>query len=99
MKRLKKCYAKGTLTKEDINKLGYNKFLSVSSGVTVHIDETKIEEVRVWNGLKGYRPNTGLRPEEMYDAYQNLWNVELSFHIIKRDVGSQTDVPFYTEKD
>lgn len=83
VERLKKRYAKGTLTKADINKRGYNKFLSVSSGITVHIDETKIEEDKVWDGLKGYRTNTGLRPEEVYDAYQSLWNVERSFRITK----------------
>ena len=32
------------MTKADINKRGYNKFLCVSSGVTVSIDESKIEE-------------------------------------------------------
>ena len=83
VERLKKRYAKGTLTKADINKRGYNKFLFVSSRVAVHIDETKIEEDRVWDCLKGYRTNTGLRLEEMYDAYQNLWNVEQSFRVTK----------------
>lgn len=37
-----------------INKRGYNKFLCVSSGVSVSIDEAKIEEDKVWDGLKGY---------------------------------------------
>ena len=83
VERLRKRYAKGTLTKADINRRGYNKFLSVSSGVTVHIDDTKIEGDKMWDGLKGYRTNTGLSPEEVYDAYQNLWNVERSFRITK----------------
>ena len=83
VERLRKRYAKGTLTKADINKRGYNKFLSVSSGVTVAIDEDKIEEDKVWDGLKGYRTNTSLSAEEVYEAYQNLWNVERSFRITK----------------
>lgn len=33
IERLRKRYAKGTLTKADINKRGYNKFLIISSGV------------------------------------------------------------------
>ena len=81
--RLRKRYAKGTLTKADINKRGYNKFLSVSSGVTVSIDEEKVKQDAVWDGLKGYRTNTDMRPEDVYDAYQNLWNVERSFRITK----------------
>lgn len=99
VERLKKRYVKGTLTKADVNKQGYNKFLSVSSGVTIHIDETKIKEDRVWNDLKGHRSNTGLRPEEVYDAYQNLWNVELSFRIIKGMLEVRPMFPFYIEKE
>ena len=83
VERLRKRYSKGTLTKSDINRRGYNKFLSISSGVTVSIDEEKIKEDAIWDGLKGYRTNTDLSPEEVYEAYQNLWNVERSFRITK----------------
>ena len=81
--RLRKRYAKGMLTKADINKRGYNKYLSVSSGVTVSIDEEKVKQDAVWDGLKGYRTNTDMPPEDVYDAYLNLWNVERSFRITK----------------
>ena len=83
IERLRKRYAKGTLTKADINKRGYNKFLSISSGVTVRIDESKIEEDKVWDGLKGYRTNTDLPAELVYENYQQLWNVERAFRITK----------------
>ena len=83
VERLRKRYAKGTLTKADINKRGYNKFLSVSSGVTVSVDEEKVKHDAIWDGLKGYKTNTDLSPEEVYEAYQNLWNVESSFRITK----------------
>lgn len=83
IERLRKRYAKGTLTKADINRRGYNKFLSISSGVTVRIDEDKIEEDKVWDGLKGYRTNTDLPANEVYDNYQQLWNVERAFRITK----------------
>ena len=83
VERLRKRYSKGTLTKSDINRRGYNKFLSISSGVTVSIDEEKIKEDAMWDGLKGYKTNTDLSPEEVYEAYQNLWNVERSFRITK----------------
>ena len=80
---LRKRFSKGTLTKADINKRGYNKFLSISSGITVSIDEEKIKEDAIWDGLKGYKTNTDLSPEKVYEAYQNLWNVERSFRITK----------------
>lgn len=83
IERLRKRYAKGTLTKADINRRGYNKFLSISSGVTVRIDEDKIEEDRAWDGLKGYMTNTDLPAGEVYDNYQQLWNVERAFRIAK----------------
>ena len=83
VERLRKRYAKGTLTKADINKRGYNKFLCVSSGVTVSIDESKIEEDKVWDGLKGYRTNTNLPADLVYQNYQQLWNVERAFRITK----------------
>ena len=83
IERLRKRYAKGTLTKADINKRGYNKFLSISSGVTVRIDESKIEEDKVWDGLKGYKTNTNFPADQVYEHYQQLWNVERAFRITK----------------
>lgn len=83
VERLRRRYAKGTLTKADINKRGYNKFLAISSGVTVQIDESKIEEDTVWDGLKGYRTNTDLPASQVYENYQQLWNVERAFRITK----------------
>lgn len=83
IERLRKRYSKGTITKSDINRRGYNKFLTISSGVRVSIDEEKIREDMAWDGLKGYRTNTGLCAADVYEEYQNLWNVERSFRITK----------------
>ena len=83
IERLKKRYAKGSLTKSDINRRGYNKFLEISSGVTVKIDEGKIAEDAAWDGLKGYKTNTGLTPAQVYEEYSNLWHVERAFRITK----------------
>ena len=83
MERLRKRYAKVTITKADINKRGYNKFLTISPDIAVTIDEDRIAEDQVCDGLKGYKTNTSLSPEEVYQEYQNLWNVERSFRIVK----------------
>lgn len=47
------------------------------------IDETKIAEDSLWDGLKGYRTNTDLPADQVYDCYQQLWNVEQAFRITK----------------
>ena len=52
--RLRRAYAKGTLTKDNVNRRGYNKFLDISKDITVSINEEKIAEDSLWDGLKGY---------------------------------------------
>ena len=44
VERLRKAYAKGTLTKENVNRRGYNKFLDISRDLTVNINEERIEK-------------------------------------------------------
>jgi transposase len=83
VKRLEKSYKGGKLTKENINKRGYNKFLEISKDVGVRISEEKITEDEKWDGLKGYITNTELMPEEVYKQYYGLWVVERAFRITK----------------
>lgn len=81
--RLEKAYRTGALTKNNVNKRGYNKFLTMDGSVKVSIDYGKAEQDARWDGLKGYLTNTGLLHGEVYDAYHNLWHVEQSFRIAK----------------
>ena len=83
VERLRKAYAKGTLTKDNVNKRGYNKFLDISKDITVSINEDKIEEDMLWDGLKGYITNTDLPMEEVISQYHGLWVVERAFRIGK----------------
>ena len=83
VERLRKAYAKGTLTKDNVNKLGYNKFLDISKDITVSINEEKIAEDSLWDGLKGYITNTDLPGEEIISQYHGLWVVERAFRIGK----------------
>ena len=80
---MRKAYAKGTLTKENVNKRGYNKFLDISKDITVSINEDKIEEDMLWDGLKGYITNTDLPMEVVISQYHGLWVVERAFRIGK----------------
>lgn len=92
IQRLTKRMKSGTLTKSNLNKRGYNKFLSLQGEVHVHIDEAKIAEDQRWDGLKGYQTNTGLSAQEVIDNYSQLWKIEKAFRITKHDLKIR---PFY----
>lgn len=83
VERLRKAYAKGTLTKEDVNKRGYNKFLDISKDIYVSINEDRIDDDSRWDGLKGYITNTNLPMKEVISQYHGLWVVERAFRIGK----------------
>jgi transposase len=83
VKRLEKAYRSGNMTKEDINKRGYNKFLEISDNVRVTINPEKIKQDEQWDGLKGYLTNTGLPAKEVYEQYTGLWSIERAFRITK----------------
>ena len=86
IRRLEKSYKRGKLTKESINKRGYNKFLDMKNEVEVAINYEKIAEDAAWDGLKGYLTNTDLPTDKIYEAYHNLWTVELAFRIAKSKI-------------
>lgn len=83
VKRLQKAYKSGNITKENINKRGYNKFLEISENVKVKINQEKINEDEKWDGLKGYITNTTLPAKEVYEQYNGLWIIERAYRITK----------------
>lgn len=83
VKRLQKAYKTGNITKENINKRGYNKFLEISDNVKVIINQQKVIEDERWDGLKGYTTNTSLPAKEVYEQYKGLWVIENAFRITK----------------
>lgn len=86
IRRLEKSYRNGTLTKENINKRGYNKFVTMDGNVKVRINYDLISEDEKWDGFKGYLTNTSVSMEHVYAAYHNLWNVERAFRIAKSKI-------------
>ena len=86
IRRLEKAYNRGTLTKDNINKRGYNKFLKIEGDVKVSINYDKLEVDEKWDGLKGYLTNTDIPVSEVYAAYHNLWHVERAFRISKSKI-------------
>ena len=83
IKRLEKEYTTQTLTKDKVNKRGYNKFLEISDDVKVNINYDKIKEDERWDGLKGYITNTDLPAKMVYEEYSGLWQVESAFRVTK----------------
>ena len=83
VKRLKAAYKNGALTKENINKRGYNKFLEISGNVQVAINQEKIGADEKWDGLKGYLTNTDLTAKEVCEQYNGLWVIERAYRVTK----------------
>ena len=86
IRRLEKAYRRGTLTKDNINKRGYNKFLKMEGDVKVTINYEKLEKDAKWDGLKGYLTNTNIPVNDVYAAHHNLWHVERAFRISKSKI-------------
>ena len=78
-------FASGKLTKESVNKHGYNRLLVLSEAdnVTVEISDKLIEEDKQWDGLKGYVTNTDIDAGLVVDQYHGLSTVERSFRVSK----------------
>ena len=86
VKKLKEQVRSNRLTKENINKRGYNKFLRIDGEATITIDEDKIKADQNWDGLKGFITNTNLSPEKVAKTYIHLWQIEKAFRISKTDL-------------
>lgn len=98
IRRLEKAYKHGALTKDNINKRGYNKFLSMDGEVKVAINYDRIADDSKWDGLKGYLTNTDIPIQDVYAAYHNLWHVERAFRIAKSKIDRDTPHVSFTRK-
>jgi len=83
IRRLKASYKSGKITKENINKRGYNKFLEISDNIQVRISQEKINEDARWDGLKGYLTNTTLPAKDVCEQYNGLWVIERAYRVTK----------------
>jgi len=86
IRRLEKQIRKGRITKSALNKRGYNKFLQLTGELSVTLDQSKIEQDKRWDGLKGYITNTTLPDNEAIENYKHLWQIEKAFRITKTDL-------------
>lgn len=86
LERLKKQLSKGRLTKANINKRGYNKYLKLEGDVSITIDQEKFDQDARWDGLKGYLTNAQLSNQQILDNYGHLWKIEKAFRVSKTEL-------------
>ena len=73
--------------KSYLSNYGYKKYLKVSNGTTVEINEDKIKSDSKWDGLHGVITNAkDIADTEILSQYKDLWNVENAFRITKHDL-------------
>jgi transposase len=93
--KLKKRLESSKSVKSQLSNNGYKKYLQLHSpsndnkecDLSITLNEEKIQEDEVWDGLKGILTNnTTLSNEELIHQYSNLWQVEESFRITKHDL-------------
>ncbi|MGC9309962.1 MAG: IS1634 family transposase [Candidatus Nanoarchaeia archaeon] len=101
IEKLRLRLAKNSSVKSQLSNQGYKKYLQLektnqdkkddkkksSCDISIKLNEQKIEEDSVWDGLKGIVTNNiELSNEELIHQYTNLWQVEESFRITKHDL-------------
>lgn len=84
--RLQKQIKSGKLTKSQINKRGYNKFLKMDGEVNITIDDEKAKQETKWDGLKGYLTNSNLDKNDVLEQYAHLWKIEKAFKVAKSEL-------------
>jgi transposase len=72
-----------------ISNYGYKKYLTLDGEVRVGINQEKLEQESLWDGLHGVFTNISekeMDAEAILSQYHGLWQVEESFRITKHDL-------------
>jgi transposase len=80
---------KSTKPADLISNYGYKKFLKIEGETSVIIDEEKIAQEALWDGIHGVFTNTNrleINAYAVFNQYHGLWQVEDSFRIDKHDL-------------
>ncbi len=87
IERLRKKLCKQKNPKEYLVNYGCKKYLKVSGTSQIELDQDKIKEARLWDGLHGVITNArDVSNEEILRQYVNLWHIEEAFRITKHDL-------------
>jgi len=72
-----------------ISNFGYKKYLKIDGTTSVSVNQDKVDEAKLWDGLHGVFTNTNrseLDAFAVFRQYHGLWQVEESFRINKHDL-------------
>ena len=71
-----------------LNNYGYKRFLKMTGKTCVGIDQARVDEATLWDGLHGVVTNLpdDHKAHEVLTHYRGLWQVEESFRITKHDL-------------
>ena len=87
IEKVKKMISKQTNPKAYLSNFGYKKYLAITQGSKIEINESKIELDAKWDGLHGVITNVSrLSNQDILTHYNNLWHVENAFRITKHDL-------------
>lgn len=85
--KIEKTIGKKGSTKKLISNSGVKKFTSTNRDAKTEIDQNKIEQDALWDGLHGVITNDKkLTPNEVIAKYARLWVIEESFRINKHNL-------------
>jgi len=100
IEKVKERLQKSSSVKSQLSNAGYKKYIELenlkdvdndkskaSCDISLTLNQEKIDEDALWDGLKGIvTNNTSLTEQELIHQYSNLWQVEESFRITKHDL-------------
>ena len=72
-----------------ISNYGYKKYMQIEGDSNVSVNQEKISQAALWDGLHGVFTNTNRNTINAYavlEAYHGLWQVEDSFRVNKHDI-------------
>jgi len=87
IEKLRKKLKKSKDPKSLLSSYGYKKFLDIKGKAEIIVNEDKIKEASVWDGLVGLVTNYhDANAEQLFRYYRGLWQIEESFRINKHDL-------------
>jgi transposase len=86
LEKIKKTIGDKGSTKKLISNSGVKKYTSTDNSIT-HLDEDKIDQCALWDGIHGVITNDkDIKPEEAIGKYSRLWVIEQAFRINKHNL-------------
>lgn len=87
VEKLHRKLAKSKDPKSLLSNYGYKKYIEVNGEANLVLNQEKLENAALWDGLSGVITNiSDISHEQILDHYRGLWQVEESFRINKHDL-------------